>query len=234
MSKPSQVERFRAGYLALRNVAPWVNDPQSAIWLGQVEGESQFGWSIETPDGDSSNNWGMIYAKGDRGSIPVGDTADGKPFTAGAAWWSTPEGGARQFVNLIANAYPEALAAARAGDLWGYARGLWRDGPSYPGHVSKRPSYYGGFPPGHKWSLAPKGTPLHSPVDHHYRILAYARMIQGQAAAAARALGIANRTYLNAPPVPTSGGAGAVSGGAAAAVPLLAAGLLGVLLLSRR
>jgi hypothetical protein len=184
---------------ALASVAPDVVDPARIIFLGQVKAESDFGNAFTTPDGSNSNNWGAIYAPGDRGTIPVGDTSDGKPFTAKAAWNSTPEAGARQFVTLIRGSYPKAYAAALAGDVWAYAQGLFRDGHGY----------FGGFPPGHKWSLAPAGTPLHSPLDHYWRIAAYARMVMGSLRSVAAALGVPVSATLREPPPPASSGGNA-------------------------
>ncbi len=227
----SRAEQIRAAVPALQAVASGLEASGVLLLAGQALSESVFGWSIKTPDGSNSNNWGMIYAPGDRGTIPVGDTSDGVPFTAGAAWWSTAEGGANQFYRLIRNNYGQAIERANAGDAWGYALALWRDGPSWLGHPSKRPSYYGGFPPGHKWSLAPRGTPIHSDADHYYRILAYARMAAAGAAEVARALGVANSVRVNAPPPPANA---AASGGAAVGVPLaVAAAAAAALLLLR-
>lgn len=175
-------------------VRPGVPRSKRQMMLGQVRAESDFGNAFKTPDGSDSNNWGAIYAKGDRGTIPVQDTYEGKPITMGAAWNSTPEVGARQFTNLIQGSYPQAWAAADGGNAWDYALGLWRKGPGT--------SYFTGFPPGHKWSLAPKGTKSGSALDHYYRILAYAKFVAGGAASVARALGEPVAVRLVAPPPP--------------------------------
>lgn len=151
--------------------------------LGHVLRESLFGYAFATPDGSASNNWGSIYARGDLGRVTVRDTLDGKPVIAGAAWNSSPEVGAKQFVELLRGSYAPALDRAAAGDAWGYARALWRDGPN-----SKRPSYYTGFPPGNANSGAPLGTPMHSALDHYHRVLAYARMLLSGAREVASAL----------------------------------------------
>lgn len=200
---------FAAARAALRSVDSSLNEAAQQVMLGQANAESGFGevGQFKLPDGRSSHNWGAIYAKGTCGTIPVTDTEDGKPFTANAAWNCTAEDGARQFYNLIRYNYSPALEKASAGDAWGYALALWRDGPG-----SKRPSYYGGFPPGHKWSLAPAGTPLHSDLDHYYRILAYAKMVKGAADNAAGALGQSKRVFLK-PPAPNEYGKGAAEEG---------------------
>lgn len=185
---------------ALSAVRPDIRGARRQIMLGQVKAESNFGYAFKTPDGSPSHNWGAIYASGDKGTFPVGDTDEGKPFTANAAWNSSAEVGARQYVNLIQHAYPLAYAAAERGDAWGYASGLWRGGPG-----SSAPPYYGGFPPGHKWSLAPKGTIPKSPLDYYYRKLAYAKMIMGAAAEVARVLGEPLGVHLKPPPPPRKG-----------------------------
>lgn len=195
-----QAARIRNAAPALAAARPGLNDSATEMFLGQVEAEDQFGYAFTTPDGSPSHNWGALYAPGDRGTIPVGDTSDGKPFTANAAWNSSAVVGARQFVQLIEGSYAPALERASAGDAWGYARALWRDGPG-----SARPSYYGGFPPGHKWG-APAGVPLHSPLDDWYRITAYAKMVYGAAQAAANALGKPLAVHLSIPPAPAAGG----------------------------
>ncbi len=178
-------------------VRPGVSRAKRQIMLGQAKAESDFGNAVKTPDSSDSNNWGMIYASGDRGKVPAQDTYEGKQVTMGAAWNSTPEVGARQFTGLIQSAYPQAWSAADGGNAWDYALGLWRKGPGT--------SYYTGFPPGHKWSLAPKGTKPGSALDHYYRILAYARMTQGGAASIARALGEPLAVRVVAPPPPKGG-----------------------------
>lgn len=197
---PAMADRIRNAAKVLAAVRPGLNNAATQIFLGDVKAESGFGYGFKTPDGSNSNNWGAIYAPGDRGTIPVNDTNDGKAFVGGAAWWSTPEGGARQFVNLIEGSYAPALERASAGDSWGYARALWRDGPG-----SSRPPYYGGFPPGDKRGTTPAGVPLHSDLDHWYRITAYARMVQGSAAIVAAALGQPLAAHLTIPPQPGGG-----------------------------
>lgn len=190
--------RIRGAREALYEVRPDLNAAAVQVFLAQVKGENDFGYGFTTPDGTPSNNWGAIYAKGDRGTIPVGDTQDGKPFTASAAWWSTPEGGANQFVRLVTGSSYNALGPASAGDLFAYAKALFRNGTGY----------FGGFPPGHKWSLAPKDAPLHGEVDHYYRILAYAKLIESNAKIVASALGQPLYVKINAPNPPDVGIAG--------------------------
>lgn len=189
--------RIRAARVALLEVVPEANDAEQQIILGQVERESLFGYAFSTPDGSPSHNWGAIYANGDIGRVSVRDTFDGKPVNAGAAWNSSAVVGARQFVDLVTRAYAPAIAKAAQGDVWGYARALWRDGPG-----SKRPSYYTGFPPGHPNSAAPVGTLVHSALDHFHRVRAYARMVLSGATDVARALGVplAASLLLPAPP----------------------------------
>lgn len=181
--------RIRAAAVALANVLPASAGPLIGarstrhMVLGQVLRESLFGFVFATPDGSPSHNWGAIYAMGDLGRVSVRDTLDGRPVLAGAAWNSSAEVGARQLVELLSHAYAPSLERAAAGDAWGYARALWRDGPS-----SRRPSYFTGFPPGNA-SGAPEGTELHSAIDHWYRVRAYARMVFGGAQEVAHALG---------------------------------------------
>jgi hypothetical protein len=193
--------RIRGAADVLLSVAPSINNSALQIFLSQVKHENDFGYASpfdRTPDGSPSNNWGAIYAKGDKGTIPVGDTADGKPFTAGAAWWSSPEGGARQFYNLVTGNSYKAYDEAAAGDAWAYSLALFREGKGY----------YGGFPPGHKWSLAPADATLHGEVDHYYRALAYAKAIMGHANTVAKALGQPLAVHLTAPTPPTESGGG--------------------------
>lgn len=195
---PTSVARAAA---ALESVRPGLNRAARQMLLGQAKAESDFGNSFSTPDGSNSNNWGAIYAKGthDPPTIPVGDTFEGKPVTMSGAWNNTVEDGARQFSNLVINSY-KVLPFAETGDAWGYARSLWRDGPG-----TSRPSYYTGFPPGHKWSLAPAGTTPKSPLDYYYRVLAYARSVAGSSASIAKALGEPAQAFVKAPPPPKPG-----------------------------
>jgi hypothetical protein len=211
---------------ALRSVAPDMNDATEQMLLGQVRVESDFGYLLTTPDGSPSHNWGNIYTNGDRGTIKADDTYEGKPITVGAAWNSSAIVGARQFYNLIRGSYSPALAAAAAGDAFVYSVALWRDGPMAAPWTRKqghRPSYYTGFPPGHKWSLAPKGTRAGSDVDAYYRILAYAKYIDSGARQVASALGKPLSVRVNAPPPPVSGGGGGGGGGGAGAGGIVAA-----------
>jgi hypothetical protein len=229
-------ERIRRAADALRVALPDANVATLEMLLGQVLVESDFGDGYATPDGSPSNNWGNIYAEGTCGKIPVNDSYEGKAFVAGAAWNCTEADGARQFANLIRGPYSPALSFAAAGDAWGYARALWRDGPGRaPFPPSKRPSYYTGFPPGHKWSLAPKGTIAGSPIDVHYRVLSYAKYVAGGAARVATALGAPNYVRLIEPPRPAAGaggggggGGGGVGAGGVIAVGLVLAGLAAV------
>ena len=68
--------------------------------------------------------------------------------------------------------------------------------------------YYGGFPPGNPNALAPKDVPLHSPLDHYWRTIAYKRMVAGGAGAVASALGQSIDLDLIEPKPPSSGGKG--------------------------
>ncbi|MBS3991115.1 MAG: hypothetical protein KGZ51_03515 [Erysipelothrix sp.] len=187
--------------VALDAVRPDLNRAARQMLLGQAKSESDFGNHFSTPDGSNSNNWGAIYANGDHDppTIPVGDTFEGKPITMKGAWNISPESGAKQFSNLVINNY-KVLPFAESGDAWGYARSLWRDGPG-----TSKPSYYTGFPPGHKYSLAPEGTVQFSPQDYYYRILAYAKFLQGGANAVAKALGEQPMVFVKPPPPPKEG-----------------------------
>jgi hypothetical protein len=195
-SNPTSVPRAAA---ALDAVRPDLNRAARQMLLGQAKNESDFGNSLTAPKGVNSNNWGNIYAKGDLGTIPSSDTFEGKPISVNAAFNSTPEAGAKQFSDLVINNY-KVLPFAENGDAWGYARALWRDGPG-----TSKPSYYGGFPVGHQWSLAPKGTEPLSPQDYYYRVLAYAKYVMGGAQQVAKALGETSTVFLKAPPPPEDG-----------------------------
>lgn len=186
---------------ALDAVRPGLNRAARQMLLGQARSESEYGNAFTTPDGSNSNNWGAIYAKGthEPPTIPVGDSYEGKPVTMNGAWNNTVEDGAKQFSNLVINNY-KVLPFAEVGDAWGYARSLWRDGPG-----TSKPSYFTGFPPGHKYSLAPAGTKPLSPQDYYYRILAYAKFVQGGANAVAKALGEPSTAFLKPPPPPAEG-----------------------------
>lgn len=224
------MSRISDAAAALHEVAPDLNQAAQQCLLGQVKVESDYGYLLTTPDGSPSHNWGNIYTAGDRGTIKASDTYEGKPITVGAAWNSSAVAGARQFYNLIRGPYSPALSFAAAGDLWGYARALWRDGPAppFPRKPSHRPSYYTGFPPGHKWSLAPKGTKAGSPADEYARILAYARYIDAGARAVASTLGQPYACRVNAPPPPVggSGGGSTSTGGGVVAAAVIGVGAL--------
>src|SRR5262245_62965445 len=127
--------------VALHAVRPGIKGARRQLMLGQAKVESNFGYAsnFHLKDGRSSNNWGAIYATGTCGTIEVSDTYDGKPVKMAAANNCTAQDGAQQFASLIEHSYPEAWAAAASGDLWGYSKGLWRNGTGY----------YAGFPPGH-------------------------------------------------------------------------------------
>lgn len=224
MGKFTSVAR---AYEALRSVAPHLNQSQYAILLGQAKSESDFGDGFETPDGESSNNWGAIYAQGDMGVITRNDTdGSGKTIEVKAAWNSTPEVGATQFYNLIRTSYAPALEKAAAGDLYSYTEALWRNGPcDWQSGPCKRPAYYVGFPPGHKYGLAPADVVKRSEEDRWYRILAYAKFVSGGVNSVNKALGWSNNYKINPPPKPDADGGG-LGGGAGGG--LMAAGLLGV------
>lgn len=207
---------------ALSVADPLVTGKRRLVLLGHAKCESGYGYYKpfnQTPDGSPSHNWGALYAKGDRGTFETVDTNEGVVWHPQAAWNSSAVVGARQFVNLIHGSYPEAWAAAAVGDAWKYARGLWRDGPG-----SSRPPYYGGFPPGSPNSIAPKGTIWKSPQDYYYRILAYAKYVQGCANEVARALGQPQSVFLKAPPPPRNVKSGSKSNGGLGLVALLAGG----------
>ncbi len=219
------MSRIADGAVALAAVRSDIRGARRQLMLAQVRHENDFGYAYpfdQTPDGSPSHNWGAIYAKGDRGTFSsdvLVDTDDGKTFHPMAAWNSSAEVGARQFANLIQYNYPLAWEAAARGDSWGYAKGLFRDGHGY----------YGGFPPGHKWSLAPKGTKLHSPLDHYYRILAYAKSVDSLSGQVASALGEKKLTFLKVPAPPKGGvvsGSRSSGGALGAAVIVLGGGWL--------
>ena len=220
---PTDAQIIAEGAAAYDAVRPGASKAQRQIQLGQAFGESKLGYAILTPSGEPSYNWGAIYADGDRGRVPFTDAVEGH---VGAAWNSSPEVGARQFLNLIDGAYAPAASLAHVGDLWGYSRALWRNGPG-----SKRPAYYSGFPPGDKRGGAPAGTPKGSPLDAWYRVGAYAHFVAGAALQVAKALGEAP-AFNVAPPAPPSdlkpfgtalsGGGGAASSGGGALLVLVA------------
>lgn len=201
--------------VALASVRPDIRGARRQLMLSHAKGESGFGYVPpfdKTPDGSPSHNWGAIYASGDKGTFQTVDTSDGKVWYPKAAWNSSAAVGARQYASLIQNSYPEAYETAGRGDAWGFAKGLWRKGPG-----SSAPPYYEGFPPGHKWSLAPKDTVKGSAADYYYRILAYAKFAMGNVSAVAGALGEKPAVFLKAPPPPKGGGSvksGRDSGGA--------------------
>lgn len=207
--------------LTFNSVKPSAGRVRRQMMLGQVKCESNFGYAFKTPDGSPSHNWGAIYAKGDRGTFEGTDTEDGKVWHPQVAWNSSAAVGARQYVNLIEFSYPKAYAAAATGNAWDFANGLWRLGPN-----SAQPPYYGGFPPGHKWSLAPNGTVKNSPADYYYRKLAYAKMVAGCAADVARALGEPVSVFVKAPAPPRAGSvkSGSKSIGGLGLVAILAGG----------
>lgn len=199
----------------LDRARPGLTAPARQVILAQALFESGFGYRApfnKTPDGTPSNNWGAIYspkpgvAEGDRGTFPTTDlTADGKPWQPRSQWWSTPELGAKSLVSLISGAYPEAWKAAQTGDAWGYALGLWRDGPG-----TARPSYYTNVPNKDGW-------PNWSPQDVRIRQLGYAAAIHGQASVVAKALGEPQLVHLkNAPAHPGKNTGGTGGGGLAA------------------
>jgi len=173
----------------LSKVAPNLTNSALLILLSQVAGESDFGYAFKTKDGSPSHNWGAIMAPGDKGSVVVSDTHEGKPVKVQAGWNSSAEAGAKQFYRLISGRYSDALEKAQQGDLWGYAEGLFKKG------------YYGGFPPGHKWG-APKDVIPQSDLDKWYRITAYANMIQGNINKISSAANISGSITNSPPPKP--------------------------------
>lgn len=173
---------------ALDNVRPGLSAAARQLLLGQAYAETKFGNDL--PDGTNSNNWGSIGGAGDLGTYEITDTIEGKPLVRKVAKFSTPEKGAEAFVKVVLERY-DAGRAADLGDAWGYARSLWRGGPNQPelGAPSKAPAYYTGFPPGHKYALAPAGVRVRSKLDDWYRVTAYSRFVLNSAKAAAAALG---------------------------------------------
>lgn len=216
--------QIRDAARALNEARPGLSRGARQVFLGHVLNESYFGYAFKTPDGSPSHNWGAIYAPGDRGTIDVNDTNEGIPFVGKAAWNSSAVVGARQYVNLITNAYAPALAKATDGDAWGFAVALWRNGPG-----SSRPPYYGGFPPGHKWG-APKSVKQGSALDYWYRKKAFATAVRNGAATVAGALGEPLAVRLVVPPAPrgnvVSGSSGS-GGGVIVATALTGAVWLG-------
>jgi hypothetical protein len=187
---------------ALDSVRPGLSAAARQILLGQAWAETKFG---DEHEGTNTHNWGSIGGKGDRGSYTITDTAEGKPIKRTVAWFSTPEKGAERFSQYVLDIY-KAGKYAEAGDLWGYARALWRGGPNNPElgapSVSPGPAYYGGFPPGHPFGLAPAGVRQRSKLDDWYRVTAYARFVDGAARAAAKALGETYEGRIVLPPKP--------------------------------
>ena len=186
---------------ALDNVRPSLSPAARQMLLGQAYAETKFG--DELPDGSNSNNWGSVGGSGDLGSYEITDTIEGKPIKRKVARFSTPEKGAERFASVVLDTY-RAGKYADAGDAWGYARALWRDGPHNPelGAPSKAPAYYGGFPPGHPYALAPAGVRQRSKLDDWYRVTAYARLTKGTASNAAKALGETLQVQVVEPPKP--------------------------------
>lgn len=188
---------------ALDSVRPGLSTAARQILLGQAWAETKFGDDL--PDGSNSHNWGSIGGSGDLGSYEIKDTSEGKTITRKVARFSTPEKGAERFANVVLDTYKTGKYA-EAGDLWGYARALWRGGPHNPElgapSVSPGPAYYGGFPPGHPFGLAPAGVKQRSKLDDWYRVTAYARFVDGAARAAAKALGETYEGRIVLPPKP--------------------------------
>lgn len=220
--------RIQKASAALARVAPDLMPAQHLLILAHALAESQFGDAFATPDGSSSFNWGAIYAKGDRGTLPRGDyDPAGRAIRVGAAWNSSDDVGAMQLVQLLRNAYPEAFAAAGKASPFEYSVGLWRDGVNYPGHSVKRPAYYVGFPPGHKWSLAPAGTRLYSPADFHWRKVAYGRFVRSYVPAVKAAIASPVEVDKSEPPPPPEPPAArTVTSAGGSAAPLIALALL--------
>lgn len=179
---------FKRAAEALDAVRPGLSTAARQLLLGQAWSETKFGDDL--PDGSNTNNWGSIGGAGDLGTYEITDTIEGKPIVRKVARFSTPEKGAEAFARVVLDRYGVG-PYANSGDAWGYARALWRDGPNQPelGAPSKAPAYYTGFPPGHKYALAPAGVPVRSKLDDWYRVTAYARFALGGASAAAKALG---------------------------------------------
>ena len=173
----------------LLSIDPNLSDSALEILLAQVQGESDFGYAFKTPDGSPSHNWGAVMRPGTKGTIPVKDSVEGKAVTQKAAWNESAYDGAKVFYDVVRGRYSDALQKAQNGDLWGYSEGLFKKG------------YYGGFPPGHKWG-APADVIPKSPLDNWYRILNYAKMIQGGATRIANIIGKPVAFQLNIPPKP--------------------------------
>lgn len=196
-------ERIRQASAALQRAWPEATPAQRVIVLAHALQEAQFGDAFATPDKSSAHNWGAIYAKGDRGTLPRVDyDPAGRQIRVGAAWNSSDDVGAKQLLELLRSSYPEALPAAASGSWWGYSHALWRDGPSYPGHPSKRPSWYVGFPPGNPKGITPASVPLYSPTDFHLRQTAYARFLRAASTQVQRAIGTSVALDTSEPPPP--------------------------------
>ena len=220
--------RIRQAAEALARVFPDATTNQRVILLSHALQEAQFGDAFATPDKSSAYNWGAIYTKGDRGTLPRVDyDPGGKQIKVGAAWNSSDDVGAKQLLDLLRSADPEALPAAASGSWWAYSHALWRDGPSYPGHSSKRPSWYVGFPPGHPYGVTPASVPLYSATDFHLRQTAYAKFLRGAGAQVQRAIGAtATLDATDPPPPPVEPPAAPPASVSSAAATPVAAGLI--------
>lgn len=187
---------------ALDSVRPGLSTAARQILLGQAYAETYFG--NELPDGTNTHNWGSIGGSGDLGYYEWPDTVEGKKVIRKIAKFSTPEKGAERFASVVLDTY-KAGKYAETGDLWGYARALWRGGPHNPElgapSASPGPAYYGGFPPGNP-GFAPAGVKQRSKLDDWYRVTAYARMIDGAARVAAKTLGETYEGRIVLPPKP--------------------------------
>jgi hypothetical protein len=88
-------------------------------------------WALETGRGRSmhGNNFGGLKGVGPEGGSAVLATREGFGSTetrirSRFRAYETPEAGARDYVQTLADRYPEALAAAAKGDADGFVRGL--------------------------------------------------------------------------------------------------------------
>jgi hypothetical protein len=100
-------------------------------------------WALETGRGKSmfGNNFGGIKA---RAGAPGKSFATFEGFSATRRrvidrfrTYATPEEGARDYVRLLAERYPDAFEAAQRGDLPGFSQGLARRG-----YFTARPETY--------------------------------------------------------------------------------------------
>lgn len=143
-SRPAQNPTAPGRFRALAGGRTPLDGPQAARHLAQAWRET-FGkdpsaralgilwaqWALETGRGRSmhGNNFGGLKGRAPDGGSAVLATREGfganetriqSRFRA----YDSPEAGARDYVQTLADRYPEALAAAAKGDADGFVRGL--------------------------------------------------------------------------------------------------------------